>query len=174
MAQANRQRFRVVGSGYTFFSYAGSKIKFCEMIQDQSPAPVAPPEPVQPLDARHPIEIAFPRAAGAGTLVLQIKEEWDRDVWRQFKGYGTGVINDIVDLFDTTATVGGVACAKLIVPPLGHKPRAVIYHNCVIVDADFGEQVAINSMTVNKSVTIMYTHTTRKDSLSRASLDKFA
>lgn len=156
------QRFRVVGSGYTLFSYAGSKLKFCETIQDQPPAPVAPPEPVQPLDERHPIEIAFPRAAGAGTLVLTIKEEWDKEIWRQLPGYKNGQINDIVELFDRSVRNGKVFCTKLIVPPPGHKPRAVIYHGCVLVDADLGEQVAINSMTVNKTITVMYTHTTRR------------
>jgi len=159
---AKAQRYRVVGSAYTLFSYDGNRVQSCESMQDQPPAPVAPPEPVQPLDERHPLEIAFPRAAGAGTLVLTIKEEWDREIWRQFPGYKTGVINDIVDLFDRAQDVGRVACAKLIIPPRGHKPRAVIYHGCVIVDADLGEQVAINSMTVNKTITLMYTHTTRK------------
>lgn len=156
------QRFRVVGSSYTVFSYAGTQIHFAETIQDQPPAPVAPPEPVQPLDERHPIEIAFPRAAGAGTLVLTLKEQWDQEIWRQLPGYQTGVINDIVDLFDRSVANGKVFCTKLIVPPPGHNPRAVIYHGAVLVDADFGEQVAINAMTVNKTITVMYTHTTRK------------
>jgi hypothetical protein len=51
---------------------------------------------------------------------------------------------------------------KLIKPPPGHKPRAVIYHGCVIVGADLGENVSIASMTVPKTITIMYTKTTRK------------
>lgn len=123
---------------------------------------MAPPEPIQPLDERHPIEIAVPQAAGPGTLVLSIKEEWDREVWRQFAGFQGGVINDIVDLLDRSIRRGKVFCTKLIVPPPGHKPRAVIYHGATIVDADFGEQVSINAMTVNKTVTIMYLYTTRR------------
>ena len=158
----NRPRFRVVGSSFTVFRYAGSPLIFCETIQDQAPAPVAPPEPVQPLDERHPIEIAFPRAAGAGTLVLAVKEQWDKDVWRILPGYKTGQLNDIVDLFERTVNNGDVACAKLIIPPKGIKPRSVIYHGCVMVDAQLGEQVAINAMTVNKQITLMYRYTTRK------------
>jgi len=158
----NQQRFRVVGSGYTIFHYAGSQLNFCDTISDQPPAPVAPPEPVQPLDERHPIEIAFPRAAGAGTLTVQIREQWDKEIWRQFPGFKTGVINDIVDLFERSVSNGKVFCAKLILPPPGHKPRAVMYHGCVIVDADLGEQVSIAAMTVPKTITIMYTHTTRR------------
>lgn len=158
----NSQKFRVVGSGYTLFSYSGKDLMFCETVQDQPPAPVAPPEPVQPLDARHPIEIAFPRAAGAGTLVLSIKEQWDSDVWRQLSGFQGGIINDIVDLYERSVEQGKIVCVKVIEPPPGHPKRMVIYHGCVVVDADFGEAVAINSMTVNKTVTLMYTHTTRK------------
>ena len=94
----SQQKFRVVGSAYTLFYYENVGIFGCEMLQDQPPQPVATPEPVQPLDEPHPIEIAFPRAAGPGTLVLRIKEQWDKDVWRAIPGYETGVINDIVDL----------------------------------------------------------------------------
>lgn len=162
MATSKIQHFRVVGSAYTIFRYDGNKTRFVETIQDQPPAPVAQPEAVQPLDARHPIEIAFPRAAGAGTLVLGLKEEWDREIWRQFTGFKNGVINDIVDMFERSAAHPNVTCVKLILPPPGHKSRAVIYHNCVIVDADLGEQVAIASMTVTKTITVMYTHTTRR------------
>ena len=158
----NLQKFRVVGSGYTVFSYAGSQLNFCDTITDQPPPPVAQPEPVQPLDERHPIEIAFPRAAGAGSLVVQIREQWDKEIWRQFPGFQNGQINDIVDLFERSVENGQVFCMKLIKPPPGHKPRAVIYHGCVIVGADLGENVSIASMTVPKTITIMYTKTTRK------------
>lgn len=158
----HKQRTRVVGSAYTLFTFNGDHIALCETIQDQPPAPVAPPEPIQPLDARHPIEIAFPRAAGAGTLVLSVKEEWDKEVWRQFSGFKGGVINDIVDVLDRSATIGGVMAVKIIDPPPPFKRRAVVYHGCVVVDVDMGEQVAINSMTVNKTVTIMYLRQTRR------------
>lgn len=158
----SQQKFRVVGSAYTLFSYNENSIYGCEMVQDSPPQLVAQPEPVQPLDERYPIEIAFPRAAGAGSLVLRIKEQWDKDVWRVLAGFEGGQINDIVDLMERSAEVGQVTCVKLIVPPPGHKTRKVIYNGCVIVDADFGDNVAIQAMTIDKTVTIAYTHTTRE------------
>lgn len=157
-----QQKFRVVGSAYTLFYYGGEAIYGCEQIADQPPRPVNQPEAVQPLDEKHPIEIAFPRAAGAGMLVLSIKEQWDKEVWRMFPGFRDGQINDIVDLFERSVAQGQVACTKLIVPPPGHPPRKVIYHGCVITDADFGDNIAIAAMTVNRVVQIMYTHTTRQ------------
>lgn len=159
--QPRGQRFRVRGSGYTVFSYNGSVLKFCETIRDTAPRPVADPVAVQPMDARHPIEIAFPRAAGIGTLVASITEEFSRDVWRQFPGYRNGVINDIVDVFERSARIGGVTAVKLILPPRGSR-RAVFYHNAVITDIDQSEDINIASMTVGRTVTITYTHRTSK------------
>lgn len=158
----NAQRFRIVGSGFTLFRYAGSPIKFCTAIQDQAPRPVGNgPQPVQPLDARHPIEIAFPRAATHGVLTLQIIEEWDREFWTRLPGYNQRNINDIVDVFDRSADIGGVTCVKIIKGPRGIR-RAVQYHGAQIVDIDMSEQVTIDALTVGRTVTMWYTHTTRK------------
>lgn len=155
------QRFRVVGSGYTLFSYDGKKINFCSEISDDAPTPVANPTPVQPLDAPHPIEIAFPVAAGPGVLTLTILEQWDSDVWQQFPGFRDRTINDIVDLLRASSSRGGVTCLKVINPPPPHKRRIVRYHGCVITSVAFDERVTIDAMVPGKTVTIMYTHTTR-------------
>ena len=163
MATASvKQRFRVVGSGYTLFSYNGQNINFCQEVQDTPPQPVAPPQPVQPIDAQHPLEIAVPSAAGAGQLTLTIIEQWSQEVWAQFPGYSA--INDIVDLLNVSASIGGVTCVKLITPPssTGVASRMVIYHGCMIVNANLGEDVRIESMTVGKTVQLMYTSQSRK------------
>lgn len=160
--QARGQRFRVRGSGFTVFSYAGSRLKFLENVQDTAPRPVAAPVAVQPMDARHPIEVAFARAAGVGVLTAVITEEWDREVWRQFPGYRTGVINDIVDVFERSSRIGGVTLVKLILPDPPRKRRAVFYHNAVITDIDQSEDIRIESMTIGRPVTITYTHRTAK------------
>lgn len=160
LSQFRTQTFRVVGSGFTLFTYNGSTVLNCQQIRDEPPRPVATPQEIQPLDARYPIEIAFPRAAHAGTLVLGIYEEWSRDIWQQFTPFASG-INDIVDLFDASAALGGVTCVKLIVPPAPNRTRSVIYHNSVVVDMDRGETVAIENMVPTKTLTLMYTHTTR-------------
>jgi hypothetical protein len=152
------QRFRVVGSGFTIFTYGGSQVNYCQEIQDRPPDPVAPPQAIQPIDETHPIEIAFPRAAGAGMLTLTIIDQWNLEVWRQFPGYSTGVINDIVDILTRSAQIGGV---KLIKNPNGGT-RAVNYHGAVITNVDMSEDVRIESMTVGKMVQIMYTNSTRQ------------
>lgn len=156
------QRFRVTGSGYTLFSYDGSQIMFCQTITDSPPRPIAEPTPVQPLDELHPIEIAFPRALSAGSLQLEIIEEWDREVWAQFPGY-EGLVNDLADIFRISAEKGNsVTCLKTITAPSG-KQRVVQYHGCVITDVGMGESIQASGLTTTKTVTITYTHVTRKE-----------
>lgn len=162
------QRFRIVGSGFTLFSYNGSRVKFCTSVAETAPRPVtgAPgggaAVGIQPLDALRPIEIVFPRAVGMGTLVLTIQEEWEREVWRQFTGFKTGQINDLADVLQRSSEVGGVACTKVINPPPPYKPSMVVYHGCVITDIDMSETVTIDRLVPGRNVTINYTHRTIK------------
>jgi hypothetical protein len=150
------QRFRILGSGYTIFKYHGDRLHFCQQIQDRPPDPVAPPQAIQPLDARHPIEIAFPAAVREGTLTLVIFEEWDRDVWRQFFGFRRGQFSDLADVFDQAIAVGAVTCVKVIKKPGGGR-RLVQYHGAVITNIDMSENIAIDTLTVGRTVTITYT-----------------
>ena len=156
------QRGRVVGSGYTVFSYNGSRLMWCQEVSDTPPDPVAPPQVIQPIDEPHPVEIAFPAAAGRGILRVNILEQWDAEVWRRFPGYETGEINDIVDIFRIGQQLGGVTCVKLVQSPPPFKNRSVHYHGAVIVNVDRGELVRIESMVPGKTVEIWYTHVTRK------------
>jgi hypothetical protein len=94
-------------------------------------------------------------------LTLQIIEEWDREFWTRLPGYNLRNINDIVDVFDRSADIGGVTCVKIIKGPRGIR-RAVQYHGAQIVDIDMSEQVTIDALTVGRTVTMWYTHTTRK------------
>lgn len=156
------QRFRIGGSGYTLFSYNGSPIMFCRQISDQAPTAVAQPAAIQPLDEPHPIEIAFPRAVGAGKLTLTIMEEWDRDVWAQFPGY-EGLVNDLSDIFRISAEQGNsVTCLKTIKAPSGRQ-RVVQYHGCVITNVSMGDDIQIGTMVPERTVEITYTHVTRKE-----------
>jgi hypothetical protein len=153
------QQFRVLGSGYTVFYYAGSRIRYCQTIQDNPPQPVAPPQDVQGIDDKRPVEIAFAKAVRSGSVVLTIFEEWERDVWRQFFGYRRGVYSDLADVFERATQIGGVQCAKVIRTPAGNK-RLVIYHNSVITNIDMSDSIAIDTLTVGRPVTITYTHRT--------------
>lgn len=150
-------KFRV-GGGYTAFVYAGRPILYLEQVQDQAPRPVAQPEPIHPLDSTHPIEVAFPKAHGMGTLTLTIREQWVADIWQQLPGFEGAT--DILQVFEANIRNGNVTCTKIVQMPDGGK-RATYYHNTVITDVDDSETVMVNKMTFAKTITMMYTHKTR-------------
>ncbi len=137
--------------------FAGRPLIYLDVINETAPTPVAAPEDVQPLDAEHPIEIAFALAHKSGQLQLTFREEWDRDVWEQLPGYaGT---DDIVDVFRRNLARGAVTCQKVIRKP-GGNTRGVIYHGTVIVGIDDSETIQIGTMTLPKGVTLRFTHKT--------------
>lgn len=151
------QTFRV-GGGYTAFTFNGSPILYCRTVSEQGPRPVAAPEEIHPLDKEHPIEIAFPAAMRAGTLTLEIMEQWNKFAWESLPGYdGT---SNIIEVFRKNMSNGSITCTKIIKNPAGGT-RTITYHNCVITDIDDSENVTVNTMTFAKRITIMYTHRTR-------------
>lgn len=146
------QKFRV-GGGYTAFTYNGSPILYLDEIADTAPRPVAAPEVVQPLDSQYPIEVAFPKAAGAGTLVLRIREQWATNAWETIPGFaGT---SDIVEVFQRNINSGGVQCMKVITGPNGVR-RGFTYIGCVVTDINDSETINIGTMTLPKTITLMY------------------
>jgi hypothetical protein len=150
---------RIVGSGFTTFVYRGQPIAFLERIDDSGQLPVTPtPDVIIPLDAQHAVEIATARALGAGNLVVTVRELWNAPIWNQFVGLqGT---NDILDVYNRlSADPAEVTCQMLIKPP-GAPWRGKVYHNCTMVGIDDGETVTIGTITVAKTATIWYTHTT--------------
>lgn len=151
------QIFRV-GGGYTSFAFGGKDLLYVDQIADQAPQPVAQPEPVQPLDARHPIEIAFPKAHGPGTLTVTIREQWYTDVWEQLPGFAGAV--DIIDVFERNIRLGSITCVKKIRLPNG-RFRSIKYHNTVVTNVDDSETVAVGTITMPKTITMMYTHKTK-------------
>jgi hypothetical protein len=150
-------KFRV-GGGYTAFVYAGRPILYLEIVADTAPRAVAEPEPIHPLDSPHPIEVAFPKAHGMGTLTLTIREQWVADIWQQLPGFEAAT--DILQVFEANIRNGNVTCTKIVQMPDGGK-RATYYHNTVITGIDDGETVNVRSMTFPKVITMQYTHKTR-------------
>ncbi len=150
-------KFRV-GGGYTAFVFAGQPLIYCDVLAEVGPQPVAAPEEVQPLDSKHPIEIAFANAHRAGSLTLTLREEWDRDVWEQLPGFEGAT--DVVEVFERNINNGSITCQKIIRMPGGRR-RGLVYHNAVVTRIDDSETINIQSMTIGKTVTIMYTHKTR-------------
>lgn len=151
------QKFRV-GGGYTTFSFNGTPLIYLEQLADRAPTPVANPEPIHPLGEPHPIEIAFPKAHGVGTLTLTIKEQWTSDIWQSLPGYENDT--NIIDVFSSNVAAGSIVCSKVITAPNGSK-RTTYYHGCVITRIDESETVTVGTMTFPKTIEVTYTHKTR-------------
>lgn len=151
------QTFRI-GGGFTTFSFNGETVLYCKSISEQSPRPNGNPEPIQPLDKKHPIEIAFPATAGAGTLTLEIMEQWSKFAWENLSGYDGA--SNILEVFKKNQSNGAITCTKVIKNPAGGS-RTITYNNCVITDIDDNENVNVGTMTFAKRITVMFTHKTR-------------
>jgi hypothetical protein len=149
---------RVAGSAFSTISYRGKAIAFLDSFADSGVAPIAQAQAVHPLGSRHPVEIATPRAVSGGTLSLTIRELWNAPVWQQLAGLaGT---NDIVEVWEAIAAdPTAITCQIIIRPPTG-KARGWNYHNCVVTNIDDTERVEISSMTVPRTIQMMYTHRT--------------
>lgn len=159
------QKVRVVGSGYSTFTYRGKPIAFLEQVEDSGQRAFsdagAPYQFIQPIGARHPIEIATSRVLQGGTLQLTIRELWNAPVWHQLQGLaGT---NNIVDVFDALAADPSyVTCQTTITPPNGAgRPRGKIFHNCVVVDISDNDTITVGGLAVTKGIVVAYTHSSK-------------
>lgn len=159
------QKVRVVGSGYSTFSYRGKPIAYLEQVEDSGVRAFsdagAPYQFIQPIGARHPIEIATSRVLQGGTLNLTIRELWNAPVWQQLKGLaGT---NNILEVFNALANDPSyVTCQTVITPPSGAgRPRGKNFHNCVIVDISDNDTITVGGLAVTKGIVVAYTHSTK-------------
>lgn len=157
-------KVRVVGSGYSTFSYQGKPIAFLEQVEDSGQRAFsdagAAYQFIQPIGARTPVEIATSRVLQGGTLSLTIRELWNTYVWEQLAGLaGT---RNIVDIFDALArNPAYVTCQTVITPPTGSgKPRGKNFHNCVVVDISDNDTITVGALAVTKGIVVAYTHST--------------
>lgn len=160
-------KVRVVGSGYTTFSYNNKPIAFCEGVEDSGQRAFSdlgqPFQFIHPLGATHPVEIATSRVLQGGTLQMTIRELWNGPVWQQLAGLAGS--NNIVDIFAALArNPNYVTCQMLIKPPgTQNTPtawRGKIYHNVTVVDINDGDTITVGALAVTKGITAAYTHTT--------------
>ena len=168
--------FRVGGSGFTAFHWSGQVIGFAQSIRHTSPQPVAPPSPIQPLDAQYPLQIIVPAAIGPGSLEVQMFEMYNSKIWDRIMnitdnttGNGTAgelpEYHDLSQIFLRLSALGKpITCTKIIYPPNAGvrggpttRKYADQYHNCVITDIRDDETIIIGTMEVLKTMTIMYT-----------------
>lgn len=152
---------RVVGSGFTTFSYQGHPIAFLEGVEDSGQRAFSDAgqgyQFIHPLGYSHPIEIATSRVLAGGTLNLTIRELWNTFVWEQL--FGLAGTHNIVDVFAVlAANPAYVTCQTVIQPPGGAAPRGKNYHNCVVVDIADNDTITVGALAVTKGIVVAYTH----------------
>lgn len=152
---------RVVGSGFSTFSYKGVPIAFLEGVEDSGQRAFSDAgqgyQFIHPLGYSHPIEIATSRVLAGGTLNLTIRELWNMNVWEHLSGLaGT---RNIVDVFRVLAADPAyVTCQTVIQPPGGARARGKIYNNCVVVDIADNDTITVGALAVTKGIVVAYTH----------------
>lgn len=161
-----RTKARVVGSGYTTFSYQGKPIAFLEGIEDSGQRAFSdlgqPYQFIHPLGHRHPVEIATSRVLAGGTLMLTIRELWNEPVWHQLEGLRQTY--NVVDIFDVLARNPEYVTCQTIIKPIGEENnpgawRGKTYHNVQVVDINDGDTITVGALAVTKGITCAYTHT---------------
>ncbi len=158
---------RVVGSGYSVFSYRNRPIAFLEGVEDSGQRAWSdlgqPYQFIHPLGSTHPIEIATSRVLTGGTLQLTIRELWNFPVWHHLAGLAQTY--NIVDIFRVLAQDPEYVTCQTIIKPPGTETnpgrwRGKTYQNCVIVDINDGDTITVGSLAVTKGITVAYTHST--------------
>jgi len=144
---------RIVGSGYTYFTYDGNPIAFCESVADSGEDLFNPAaDRVHPIHSKHPIEICSCEATNGGTITLTIREVWDHEVWDELPWTPDGIVT-LRDLVNHDE----VQLQKIIEKPDG-SVRGIVYHGCRLTGAQTGETINVGVITIPKTVTITYTH----------------
>lgn len=150
-------KVRVGGSGFTTMTWRGTRLAYLQTLQDTPPQPVSGAQAVQPIDEPVPLEVVTAHAVGVGTLRMTFFELWNAPVWAQLPGLEN--TDTLLDVLRRQIQLGEISCRKLIRSPSGIM-RAKVYHNMVVTDIDEGEQVLINTMSLPKTMTMQYTHST--------------
>jgi hypothetical protein len=157
---------RVVGSGFSTFSYNGKPIAFLEGLEDSGQRAFSdlgqPFQFIHPLGQSHPVEIATSRVLQGGTLVMTIRELWNTFVWEQLAGLAGS--HNIVDIFAALARNPNYVTCQMIIKPPGTESnpsawRGKIYHNVTVVDINDGDTITVGALAVTKGITAAYTHT---------------
>lgn len=161
-------RVRIGGSGFTVFHWLdpgvsgpGSGVNligYAENVTVNPIQPVAAPEVIQPLNAQRPLEIITPGAATNGTITLTLVELYNKAIWQRFSTLANS--QDIVDIFRTMASRSqGIHLTKMIKPSTGDKNYWETFYNVVVASVeDNGETIDVRTMSVQKQMTLWYTH----------------
>lgn len=154
------QRPRLGGSGYTVFTWEDNIIGFARQVVVTSPEPVAPAAVIQPLNAFEPIEILTAGASGPGTIEMTLVELYNTSVWQRLANLANS--QDLIDIMRTIAKIekdGGIQIKKIVLPPIPRFPTYIeTFYNCVVTDVRDGETINIETMQIEKPITVQYTH----------------
>jgi hypothetical protein len=150
---------RLVGSGFTTFTYQGKAIAFLDEVHDSGQQPIRQYEAVTPLDAPYPVEFALPRVRAEGTLQLVVRELWNQPVWWALNGL-TGSWN-VVDVYNMMANQKTpILATTTIKSPTSSTWRGWTYHNCVVTAIDDREAVQIGTLTFPRNLSLIYAYKT--------------
>ena len=162
---ATNARARLGGSGFTVFQWKDDTgtnlIGYAESVTVNPVTPVAQPEVIQPLNAQRPLEIVTPAAHTNGTITLTLTELENQAVWQRMAALANS--QDIVDIMRTLAAQqNGVTVTKTVQPRTtapGTGTYSETFFNVVVASVeDNGETIDVRTMSVQKQMTLWYTH----------------
>ena len=166
-----KSQVRVVGSSYTTFVWnggangQGQTLAWLDDVTDSGQAAIGGGqgsggpgyETVTPLGYQTAQDIVTSRVLAPGTLKATIRELWNEPAWRQLSGLAN--TNNIIDIFQYMSSLTNpITCQMIIKPVTSPLWRGWTYENCTIVGIADGETVEIGALSMQRAVTILYTH----------------
>lgn len=147
-----------VPGGYTVFHWGNQPIGWTNSVIVTAVTPVSEPQEIQPMNALRPLEIVTPRASRHGTIVLNKLELWNQSVWQDLSGLANS--NDIIDIFEYVAGLNNaISVTKYIRTPNAVGPdRYEQFFNVIVASVEDGETVDITTTSIEKAITLWYTH----------------
>ena len=179
---------RVPGGGNTYVKMGlgeGIAVEFLASFNDQPGPAVGNPTPIHPIGKPYPVEIATPYAQQAGRITIRVWSTWGKDGWlsaflhrtatgelnsqdskspwaEYVSSYNKDSIHEPVDLREVLEAQRKnekpLVIEKIELGKNGTPVRSKQYQNCVIVDVEAGENVQLNTMEQQVTITVMYTN----------------
>lgn len=165
---------------------SGVKLDFLASFNDQPGPSVGRPTQIHPIGSAYPVEIATPYAQEAGTITLRVWNTWGKDGWVSAFLHRTGDGNltdqqesaspwesyvsrnntdkahepvDLREVFEAQRKLDSkLTVQKWELGGDGNPIRVKDYQNCVITNIDATDDVNIQKMEQQVTITIMYTH----------------
>lgn len=162
------------------------QVEFLARFNDQPGPTVGRATPIHPIGSPYPIEIATPYAQGVGTITITVWSTWGKDGWVSafMRRNGAGELTDAQDSKSPWANYESrfnkddphapvdlrevleaqrknsqpLVVEKIELGKNGRVARCKSYQNCVITDIDARDDVSIEKMEQQVTITIQYTN----------------